>query len=646
LICLVLEEVTGNKQKFEFEGELVTIGRAPSNHITINDPRISGKHGQISAREGSYLYRDLLSTNGSMVERDGARTLLDGREAVEARIEVGDLLLLGDLVDPVRLRIEHLTPPGPTRQTSETIIAKRSVASPTELAAVRTEDPTSLGAIFRLVKDLNSHLEVQEIYTRVADYLLAVLPASTHVSVMSSEQEGFELEFVRARPGLDPDDTPRSRSILRQVVERREAILFQDLEGTFKASESIASARLRSAVCAPLLHDVQVIGLLQVAAVGSTVAFAQKALDLVALLAYQVGAILENARLFRQLKEMQERLRVENVYLRQKVDGAVERRIVGDSAPIQRVYKEIDLVANTETTVLILGETGTGKELVARSIHERSGRRDALFAAVNCGALAPTLLESELFGHVKGSFTGAVKDKKGLFEIADSGTLFLDEIGEIAPALQVKLLRALQEGEVQPVGATKPKKVSVRVIAATNRDLSKEVEKGTFRQDLFYRINVFPIQLPPLRERKDDIAPLCHHFLILYSSRLGKRITGFTQEATTRLKFYPWPGNVRELQNEIERGVVLAPDGGPIGIEELSEKLHQEEEIEMTEITGETEHGAGNTLKEILAHYEEQVIRRALEENGWNRARTAKLLGISRQAFMTKLSKMNIRKES
>jgi Nif-specific regulatory protein len=644
LIRLVLEEA-GGKRELEFETEIINIGRAPSNHVMINDPRVSGRHAQIVARDGAYHFRDLLSTNGSMVQRGEERTVLDGRDTLDVPLRSGDLLLLGDLNDPVRLEVDVVSSPEPSRGSSETIIAKRSVAAPHELPAVTPEEATSLGAIFRLLKELNSHLEVQEIYTRVADYLLAVLPAATHVSVLSGESEGFQVEFVRSRAGRDPYEAPRSRSILRLVGEKREAILFQDLEGSFSTSESIVGARLRSAVCAPLLHDDQVLGILQIAAVGSGQTFTQKALDLAALLSYQVGAILENARLFRQLKEMEERLRVENVYLREKVEGPPsDKLLVGQSEAMKRIYRQIDLVAGTDTTVLLSGETGTGKELVARSIHQRSARRENLFAAVNCGALAPTLLESELFGHVKGSFTGAVKDKKGLFEIADGGTLFLDEIGEIAVNLQVKLLRALQEGEVQPVGGVKPKRVNVRVIAATNRDLAREVEQGTFRQDLYYRINVFPIVLPPLRERKDDIPLLCQHFLRIYAAKMRKRITGFTQEAVDRLRYYSWPGNVRELQNEIERAVLLAHDLGPIGIEELSEKLQQEEEQELTEITGLSPPGAGGTLKEILAQYEEQVIRKALEENGWNRARTAKLLGISRQAFMAKLSKMNIRK--
>jgi len=547
VIRLILEDAGGIERQFDFEGELVSIGRAPSNHVVINDPRVSGRHGQIIAREGAWWYKDLLSTNGSMVEHAGSRTLLDGKEVQETILEDGDLLLLGDLNDPVRLRFAVLSSPP---RASETIIAKRSVASPHELPAVTPEDATSLGAIFRLLQDLNSHLEVQEIYTRVADYLLAVLPAATHVSVFSGEAEGYSLEFVRSRAGRDANEAPRSRTILREVTSRREAILFQDLENAFETAESIVGARLRSAICAPLLNEHEVVAIVQVAAVGQLQGFTQKALDLVAVLAYQVGAILENARLFRQLREMQERLEVENVYLRQKVEAVTPRLLIGESESMKRVYRQIDLVADTDTSVLILGETGTGKELVARSIHDRSRRREGLFAAVNCGALAPTLLESELFGHVKGSFTGAVKDKKGLFEIADGGTLFLDEIGEIAPNLQVKLLRALQEGEIQPVGAVKPRRVDVRLIAATNRDLAKEVESGAFRQDLYYRINVFPIVLPPLRERRDDIPLLCEHFLAQFAARTRKRITAFTREAIERLRWYAWPGNVRELQNE------------------------------------------------------------------------------------------------
>ena len=644
MIRLTLLEPGWQDRPFELEGEVVTIGRAPSNQVTVNDPRISGRHGQIASRDGAYFYRDLLSTNGSMLERNGERVVLDGRAVAEVEIHEGDLLMLGDVGEPVRLQVTTLTPPGPPKVSSETIIAKRRVAAASELPEVAPEDAASVRGIFRLLKDLNSHLEVQEIYTRVADYLLAILHGATHVSVLGGEAESFEVEFVRSRPGRDPSEAPRSRSILRQVVEKRETILFQDIEGALATTESLVGARLRSAVCAPLLYDDAVIGILQVAAVGGAQAFPQKSLDVVALLSYQIGAILENARLFRRVKEMQERLKDENVYLRQKVQSdAGTRLIVGESAPMQRIFKQMDLVAVTDTTVLVLGETGTGKELVAKSIHESSHRKDGLFAAVNCGALAPTLLESELFGHVKGSFTGAVKDKKGLFEIADGGTLFLDEIGEIAPVLQVKLLRALQEGEVQPVGATRPKRVNVRVITATNRDLTKEVERGTFRQDLFYRVNVFPIVLPPLRDRKDDIARLGAHFTAIYAHKMRKRITGFTAEAMERMRLYAWPGNVRELQNEVERAVLLAPDGGPVGIEELSEKLQQDEEVEMTEITGPLGTHSGS-LKEILAEYEEQIIRKALDENGWNRARTAKLLGISRQAFMTKLSKMNIRK--
>ena len=647
LIRLTLEEPGWENRPFELQGELITIGRAPSNQVTVNDPRISGRHGQIARRDGLFFYRDLLSTNGSMVERGADRSVLDGRGAVEVEIREGDLLLLGDSAEPVRLRVTTLSAPSAPEHPSETIIAKRSVAAAHELPTTGGEDAAGLRGIFSLLKDLNSHLEVQEIYTRVADYLLRVLPGATHVSVFGGEPESFAVEFVRSRPGHDSGEAPRSRSILRQVVEKRETILFQDLEGAIATSESLVGARLRSAVCAPLLHEEQVIGVLQLAGVGTLQHFTQKALDVLALIAYQVGTILENARLFRRVTEMQERLREENVYLREKVSAASgPRLLIGESTGIQRVYKQIELVAPTDTSVLVLGETGTGKELVARSVHEGSPRRDGLFAAVNCGAITPSLLESELFGHVKGSFTGAVKDKKGLFEIADGGTLFLDEIGEIPIHLQVKLLRVLQEGEVQPVGAVHPKRVNVRVVAATNRELLKEVERGNFRQDLYYRINVFPILLPPLRERKDDIARLAQHFMALYGSKMGKRLAAISPEASERLRTYAWPGNVRELQNEMERAVLLATDGGTLGVEELSEKLAQEEdEVELTEISNQTGPSAGGlSLKEMLGQYEEQVIRRALEDNAWNRARTAKLLGISRQAFMTKLSKMNIRK--
>jgi len=243
-------------------------------------------------------------------------------------------------------------------------------------------------------------------------------------------------------------------------------------------------------------------------------------------------------------------------------DEGGEAAIVGESAPIRRVLEKIAQVAGTDTSVLIRGETGTGKELIAQAIHSASGRHARPLIAVNCGAIASSLVESELFGHEKGAFTGALSRKPGQFELADGGTLFLDEIGDLSPALQVKLLRVLQEGEVTRVGGLQPIKVDVRVIAATHRDLPAMVQAGEFRQDLYYRLNVFPIIVPPLRDRPEDLPLLIHHLVARYAARLGKVIDTVPDAVLTRLAAYPWPGNVRELANVIERSVVITP--GPV----------------------------------------------------------------------------------
>jgi DNA-binding NtrC family response regulator len=266
-------------------------------------------------------------------------------------------------------------------------------------------------------------------------------------------------------------------------------------------------------------------------------------------------------------KALYDRTRQLETQLRERV-GAAADGLVGNSAPIREVTRMIEAVAYSAATVLITGESGTGKELVARALHSRSPRKSHPFVALNCGALTETLLESELFGHVKGSFTGAQRDQKGLFDAADGGTIFLDEIGDIPPATQVRLLRVLQEGEFKRVGAAESIKVDVRVIAATHRDLPKLVKSGRFREDLFYRLNVINLGLPPLRDRVEDVALLAHHFLRRYTDRLGKKVKGISGEAMELLGGYRWPGNVRELENAIERAVVLCR-GDSIGAADL-----------------------------------------------------------------------------
>jgi two-component system, NtrC family, response regulator HupR/HoxA len=342
----------------------------------------------------------------------------------------------------------------------------------------------------------------------------------------------------------------------------------------------------------------------------------------------------ENERLAGELKVANERLRTENTLLRQEVEKEVyPRDIIYGSPEMESILRLLRRVTGTETTVLIQGETGTGKELIARFIHRESNRRDQIFIPVNCGAIPRELVESEFFGHAKGAFTGAIQEKKGFFEMAHGGTIFLDEIGEAPAELQVKLLRVIQESEIMPVGFHQPKKVDVRIIASTNRDLKAEVEAGRFRQDLFFRINVFSVTVPPLRERPRDIMPLAEHFLRHFSIKLNRRVGGLTNEARQMLVGYSWPGNVRELQNEIERVVLLAEPDRDIGPEYLSEYISQR--IRPTVRTN------GN-LKAAILLLEDEMIREAMQRHRHNKSRAARALGISRQSLLEKLRRLDL----
>ncbi len=313
--------------------------------------------------------------------------------------------------------------------------------------------------------------------------------------------------------------------------------------------------------------------------------------------------------------------------------------MIGKSKPMQSLYALLDKIKFADSTVMIQGENGTGKELIAKSIHYNSHRKDKSFVIQNCSAFNDNLLESELFGHVKGSFTGALKDKKGLFEMADKGTFFLDEIGDTSPQMQVKLLRVIQEGTFTPVGSTEMKKVDVRIIAATNKNLREMVEEGTFREDLYYRLNVINIRVPPLRERKEDIPVLVDFFLTKSSEVGGKTKKQLMARAIEKLYDYAWPGNVRELQNEIERACVLAGEDQKISHEILSPKI-----LELTEkvkVQGARLHGK---LKDALEDLERDMIKEGLRRTGWNKSKLAKELGISRAGLIMKVEKYELDK--
>jgi two-component system response regulator PilR (NtrC family) len=330
----------------------------------------------------------------------------------------------------------------------------------------------------------------------------------------------------------------------------------------------------------------------------------------------------------------------ENRRLRSELRSQIRQRaLIGSSPVMQRVYELIGQVAETKANVLISGESGTGKELVARAIHAASDRRDRPFVALNCGAIPENLLESELFGHVKGAFTGAVQNKEGLFETADTGTLFLDEVGELPPSVQVKLLRAIQEKAIRRVGGTSDRKIDVRILAATNRRLEDEVAAGRFREDLYYRLNVIQIALPPLRERPEDVPLLVQHFVDKYAGELGKEIGGASEEAMGRLLEHSYPGNVRELENVIERAVALSR-GGTIEVDALPPNLLQ------PAVDGAVRSSVlppdGANLDNLVNDYERGLLLEALERVGGVKKRAAKLLGVSFRSFRYRLQKLGL----
>lgn len=422
-------------------------------------------------------------------------------------------------------------------------------------------------------------------------------------------------------------------------------------------------ARTRSLIMVPLRnHDGQTVGILELINARDAdnrrhVSF--RTLEaIIRAFAAQAAVCINNALLIEQnhqlinlLNDTNQRLETENRRLKARVVRQVDYRIIGSSEPMQRVFDLMDKAVNTAVSVLLTGETGTGKEVFARAIHENSTRQGRLFVTQNCAALPEHLLESELFGYRRGAFSGAVTDKKGLFEMAHGGTLFLDEIGDMPLNLQSKLLRVLQEGEIRPLGGTDSRKVDVRIVAATHCDLAEKITQGAFREDLFFRLAVFPIRLPPLRERAGDLVILLDHFIQRFTRHYHKSVKGMSPSALDLLTRYGFPGNVRELQNVIERAVLLCEDGGALLPEHLSEPLQALESRIASGRRGPfsvhfpaplpyAQQGA--SLKTSVMAYEVAVIEQHLQANNWNQTRAAASLQIPRRTLIDKMSRYNI----
>ncbi len=406
-----------------------------------------------------------------------------------------------------------------------------------------------------------------------------------------------------------------------------------------KAIDPQTGFTTKNLLCVPLrVPGGPVFGVFQVLNKRAGV-FTSIDLEILEILASQAARSMEHTQEWDHLRQSASQLRQENVGLKQALHHKEPlEEIIGSAKPIQDVRSLIRKVAPTETTVLIQGESGTGKELVARAIHRLSPRSNEPLISLNCAAIPSELIESELFGHKKGAFTGAVADYAGVFRAANRGTLFLDEIEATSPAMQVKLLRAVQSGEIKPVGDNTSQTVDVRLIAATNRDLRERIRQGLFREDLFYRVNVFPILIPPLRERADDIPMLVMHFLDRFSILTGKLVRGLEPTTLELLGRYPWPGNVRELENEIERGHILASEGGNLSVRCLSPRVR--ESIE--KMIDDKADSNPVTLREAIERMENSMIQGALDSCGGNRSVAARRLGLSRQGLINKIHKFGL----
>ncbi len=646
---LVLEVLQGvaTGQSFEISSDSCTLGRSPSSDVVLEDMHVSGEHARIVVGPERTVLSDLRSTNGTFVVRSGERTAL-GSEAPSMDLATGDIVELGSGEAVTQLRVSL------SEEGEGSLFVSLKRLDEVEPAAAKIEqDPGRLSALYASQKRIGAATDLDQVLIEVCDAALALVPQATHVTVVlrDDDQEpdttaaAFVPVMTRVRlangtGGPPGGNVPISRSVYRKVVKERAAVLAADARTEVAETESLMGASIRSTVGVPLWKGDVILGVLQVDNRSAPGMLKPGDVEMLLVLASNASLAVANARLIKRLLVAEERLQKENSFLKGREEkrrsGGPTVQIIGSSGAMQSVITQLDKVVDTRVTVLIEGETGTGKELIAAAVHYRSRRRDKLFVAQNCAALAETLLESELFGHKKGSFTGATEEKKGLFEIADGGTLFLDEITETPLSLQSKLLRALQEGEIRPVGATTAKHVNVRIVAATNRNLEEEVKRGRFREDLYYRLKVFPIRLPPLRERRDDIPLLAAHFLERYAAEIGKPVGGFAQQAMELMKGYDWPGNVRELQNEVQRLVIQLEPGAFATPELLSARIRQVEGL-----VGRAGVAKG-TLKDMMDSVEKYFLLEALREHGNNKTNAAKSLGITREGLHKKLRQFGI----
>ncbi len=615
------------------EGEL-SIGRLSSNDVPVADIAVSRRHCVIKSTDGHFQIHDLESRNGSFVNAVPVK---------ERLLEHGDRIEVGNSLFVVLLEEGESPVPSHAVYFEETELLKTpyvklrredalywlSDGTETLSALQPPRKARDLDALLRISTTVNSIHKLEDLQRRLLELIFEVIPAERGaILLVSDDLDNFSSLFGWDKTPGTERPVQVSRTVIRQVLQERVGMLSNDvLESKgFSGSESLVTSHISSLLAVPLLLFQKLLGAIYLDTCDPTVRFDADHLQLLTGIAAIAAIALENAGHMEWLESENQRLQEEI---------KLEHSMVGESAPMRKVLQFVGKVAPTVSTVLICGESGTGKELVARALHANSRRADKPFVAINCAAIAETLLESELFGHEKGAFTSAFAQKKGKLEVADGGTLFLDEVSELVPALQAKLLRVLQEREFERVGGTQPIKVDVRLITATNKDLEEAIREGRFRRDLFFRLNVVSLTMPPLRERRDDISLLATHFAKKYSRQCKGRDMGISAEARACLAQYDWPGNVRELENAIERAVVLG-SGDIIRPEDLPEDV-----LETAPAQGAT----STRYHEAIKQAKKKLILQTLEQSTGNFTEAARRLGVHPNYLHRLVSNLGLRGE-
>ncbi|HHL71575.1 MAG TPA: sigma-54-dependent Fis family transcriptional regulator [Bacteroidetes bacterium] len=475
-----------------------------------------------------------------------------------------------------------------------------------------------LQALSIISETINSTYEIDVLLRNILDIALKTVHAQRGV-ILLYEGDTLSVKIAHNIAAQSEDHLDQfSRSVVYAALDTGETIISYNIvdDIRFNNSESVSEQKIVAAACLPLRIRSQPVGAVYLDSTETRGRFRPEMEPFLNAFAHQAALAIENAQMYDKLikenRNLQKRLVTQNSI----------RGIIGSSPAIHKVHEMIRSVADVDATVLILGESGTGKELVARALHYSSSFRDKPFIACFCGSLPETLLESELFGHKAGAFTGANHDKKGLFEEAEGGTFFLDEIADISPRVQVQLLRVLQEREIKRIGENTVRKINVRIVAATNKDLREEVKAGRFREDLFYRLNVITINMPPLRARGDDVILLAQHFLDRTLQKLNKTLNGFSEDGIDALRRYPWPGNVRELENCIERAAVLCK-GEQITAHDL--------QLDIPDVDSVHAQPNGKKNGRKLKEFERTLVQKTLQESNGNVSQAARVLGVSRR---------------